>query len=299
MVGYSVRLARDNARLCIRILLWPALVELVGKIIILIGINALINSGPNHIFAVAGGLFTCLIGGAIGMGAEFFMTLRQLALFRLLAGYDSNFQSAYKFVWAKKFQLLGAMALTYFLTTAAVGVWVIEMTLSAVIMASKAFILVGFIGTCIGLVGIIFSLIWTFLPVMFIAPALAIEDRPLSKMLGWSFKLSFKTIFRSTGFLLLITIVLFILSSVLNIPPSVLSAVEMARQYMGEHVIPKAPNLYVSIFASVWRSAANMVLSPMVFFAMGLYYLDLRMRTEGLDITRRLESLPRPAVSSF
>jgi hypothetical protein len=59
------------------------------------------------------------------------------------------------------------------------------------------------------------------------------------------------------------------------------------------------PNLPSQIFATVWRSAANLLLSPMAFFGFGLFYLDLRMRSDGFDITRRLELMEKqPALNA-
>jgi hypothetical protein len=279
--------------------LWPSLVELVGKIIILFGINTLITGGHGNMLLAAGGLFTCFIGVVIGVGAELFLTLRQLALFRLLAGYSASFKDAYDFVSKRKFLLIAAVVGTYILSLVAIFFWCVVIGFSMAFVARKILLAVSLTVSLIGMVGLFVSIILSSLPVMIVAPALAIEDRPFTQIIGWSFRMCARTFWRSLGFASLITIVVLILSSVLNIPPSILSAIELARNYFGGQDATKAPNLYIQIFASVWRSGANMILSPMFFLGVGFYYLDLRMRTEGLDITRRVESLSKPVVNSF
>ncbi len=296
IIGFSCRLARDNARFLIRTLLYPSLVELVGKVIMLIGVNALINAGQGNMFLVAGGIFTIAIGGVIGLGAEFFLTMRQLAIFRMYAGYDSDFNDAYKYVWKKKFQLLAAVAGTNALLTILIFFWSIEIGVSVALMVNKSIQILGFIAACFGIIMILFSMLWSAIPIVLMAPALVIEQRPFSQMISRVFKMSFKHMLRASLFILLLSVVIALLSSVLNLPPTILSMVELATTYLNSHSMAKAPNLAVQIIASVWRSGANMVLSPMVFFAFGFFYIDLCMRTEGFDISRRLELMSKRPV---
>jgi len=292
IIGFSVRLARDNARLLMRILLWPTLIELLGKILTLMGINAyLVNAGHGNWFAVAGGVVLCLIGGAIALGAQFFLTLRQLALFRMYAGFDENFKDAYRYVLGKKFQLLAALFATYLLSTTFFFAWVIEVFVSTLLMANKALAIFGFAAACWGIILIFFSMVWSLLPLVMIAPALSIEQRPFTQLIGRGVKLSLNHLIRATYFLFLLGVVLICLSYVLNIPPAIAQAIELSTTYFTEHAFARVPNLALQIFASAWRSAASMLLSPMAFFACGFFYLDLRMRTEGFDIARRLELL--------
>lgn len=297
IIGYSVRLARDNVRTCIKILIWPSLVELVGKIIMLIGLNAVLAGGHHNMLMAAGGIFTCGIGVLIAFGAELFLTLRQLALFRLLAGYSASFKEAYAFVAERKFLLIAAVIGTYILTMTAIFFWCVVIGISMAFVVKKILLGVSVTSALIGVIGLCVSIVLTSLPVMIIAPALAIEERSFGQIVGWSFKICVRTFWRTAGFASLITIVVLILSSVLNLPTSVLSGFEYARNYFAGDV-SKAPNLYIQIFASIWRSAMSLILSPMLFLGIGFYYLDLRMRTEGLDISRRIEALSKLPVIS-
>jgi hypothetical protein len=294
-----VRLARDNARTCIKILLWPSLFELVGKIVILIGLNTVITSGHHSMLLAAGGGFTAFIGTLFAVGAELFLTLRQLALFRMFAGYSDSFKDAYTFVAQRKWLLIASVIATYSVTMVAIFFWCVVIGFSMAFAAKKVFLAISVTAALIGLIGLFVSVLLTTLPIMLIVPALALDQRPFGQMVGWCIKICAKTFWRTVGFSTLLTIVVVILSSVLNIPPSILTGLEFAKNYFGGGDPSKAPSLYLQIFASVWRSGANMILSPMIFFGVGFYYLDLRMRTEGLDITKRIEALSKPVTSSF
>ncbi len=299
LIGYSVRVVRSNARTFVKILLWPSIVELAGKIIILIGINTLLVSGHGNLLAAAGAIFTCFIGVLIGVGAELFLTLRQLAMFRFLSGYSASFKEAYAFVAERKFLLIVSAVGTYFLSFMAIVFWMLFLAFSMAFVAKKILLFVSVSAVLIGIFGLFMSIILTTLPIMFIVPALAVDERPFSQIVKWSFKTCFVTFWRSMGFASLITIVLVILQLVLNEPPSILSGIEFAQNYLGGHdMAAKVPNLYLQVFASVWRSGANIILSPIAFFSMGFYFLDLRMRQEGLDITRRVESLSKLSADS-
>ncbi len=297
LIGYSVRLARDNARTCVKLLFWPTLVELVGKIVILIGLNT-ITTGHNNMLLAAGGGLTALIGMVIAVGAELFLTLRQLALFRLFAGYSGSFKEAYAFVAERKWLLIAAVFATYTVTMVAIFFWCVVIGFSMAFVAKKVFLWVSVTAALVGVIGLFASVLLTTLPIMLIVPALAVDLRPFAQMVGWCVKICLRTFWRTIGFSALLTIVVVILSSVLNIPPSILTGLEFMRNYFGGGDPSKAPNLYLQIFASVWRSGANMILSPMLFFGVGFYYLDLRMRTEGIDIARRVEALSDPVVRS-
>jgi hypothetical protein len=278
----------------------PTLVELVGKIISLLGINAFMHSNQGNVFLVAGGVLTLFIGGMVCLIAEFFLTLRQLALIRLYTGYADNFSDAYKFVGTKKLQLVTSIAGTYLLTGLALGFWSVEIGICAALTSNKALIAFTIPGLIIGLVGLIVSMIVACFPLTLVIPGLAIESETYSKLLAHTFRLGTRNMVRFVWFFVFFSLCLALISSVLNIPSTIASLVELAASYMSAQggAAPN-PNLMSQIFGGVWRSVSSLVLSPMTFFGCGLFYVDLRMRAEGLDITHRLESLQkRPALNA-
>lgn len=278
----------------------PTLVELLGKIISLLGINAFLHAGHDKAFIVAGGVLTLFIGGVTCLIAEFFLTMRQLALIRIYAGFADNFQDAYKFVSTKKFQLITSIAGTYVLTCVALIFWGIEIGICAALTANKALILFTLPGLLLGMVGLVVSMILACFPLTLVIPGLAIESESYSKLLARTFRLGMKNIVRFTYFFLFFTLCLALISSILNIPSTVASMAELVGSYLSaKGGGSAAPNLFSQIFGGVWRSIASLVISPMAFLGCGLFYVDLRMRAEGFDITRRLESLEQhPTLSA-
>jgi hypothetical protein len=245
----------------------------------------------------AAGIILIGLGGLIGFAAEFFLTLRQLALFRLYAGFADDFGSAYQFVARKKFQLLATIIGTYILFLFLIVFWSAEIGLSLAFSVNKNFAIGGLIAASFGAFFILFSMIASAVPLVLIAPSLALESDDFSRILASAFRLLLKHLLRIFGFVLLVAIVLSLLSMVLNIPPALLSIGELAFKYFKNQAMAKTPNLPIQIFASGWRSCANMILSPVAFLSIGFFYLDLRMRSQGFDIRQRIERLRAPLKS--
>ena len=278
----------------------PTLVELVGKIISLLGINAFMHAGQGNVFIVGGGILTLFVGGCVCLGAEFFLTLRQLALIRLYTGYADSFDEAYKFVGTKKFQLITSISGTYLLTATALFFWSVEIGICAALTSNKALIPITIPGLIIGLFGLVISLIIACFPLTLVIPGLAIESEPFTKLLGHAFRLGAKNMVRFVYFFIFFSLCLAIISSVLNIPSTVASLVEIGTSYLSaQGGATPTPNIYSQIFGSIWRSVSSLVLSPMAFLGCGLFYVDLRMRAEGLDIVHRLEGMEKqPALNA-
>jgi hypothetical protein len=298
IVGDAIRLCRSNIPFLLRRLLIPSLVELAGKVLLVAGLN-IIAANKGDIVAVIAAAIACFIGMIVATIAEFFLTLCQLSIFRFFAGFATTYEEAYRFVWAKKFEVLGVVLLTYTAMTAAVLFWCIELGISIALLSMKALVVVGFIALIWGLVGLCLTLIWAILPFSLVAPALAIEQRPFTTVISKNLSLAFSSLLRATGFIIFIGLVLGLLSSVFNLPPAILMGIDMIHNWVELRAFNKPLNIYIQLFANIWRTAANMLLSPIAFMSCGFFYLDLRSRAQGLDIDRRLESLKEPAAKEF
>jgi hypothetical protein len=297
LIGYSIRIVRSNARTCVKLLLWPSVVELVGKIVMLIGVNMLhsvqAKGSSGLLLTVDAGLLT-FVGVMIQFVAEFFLTMRQLALFRVLAGYSNSYNEAYAFVTKRKFFLLATIMATCVLTTVVLIFWLSIIGILVALVAKKVLIAVCVTAALIALVGLLVSTFLVSQPSVFLCPALAIEDRSFQQLVGWCFQICIKTFWRTPGFASLLTVVFLLLWSAISIPEEILRGLDWSRiHYLGGRTWDEQ-HLYVEVFASVWSSGASLLLSPFFYFSTGFYYLDVRMRTDGLDITKRIETLSNP-----
>jgi hypothetical protein len=103
---------------------------------------------------------------------------------------------------------------------------------------------------------------------------------------------------RSFAFGLLLFIAITAISYPLTLPVVVLSLVDMFQQGLSSETIVESYRMpfYLMVVGQVWESLVNMLLWPVIFMAYGLFYYDLRLRQEGLDLTMRLDALQRPSA---
>ncbi len=295
IIGFAIRICRQHARMFLRILLVPSIFELFGKVLILYAAQALTASARNNFQVLLQNGTWLVVGAIICAIAEFFLTLRQLALVRFCAGFAQSYDDAYKFVDERRFYILLAIAVTYGLFIFALAFWSVEIGLAAAFVKYKMFAVFAVAAIFFGLVGMIVSSIAVSLPFVVLAPAMACEERNLSTIVGNSLQLAFANVVRTLFFVGVLLICVNAISAVLNAPPLLVTAFDYVRNLMINKTSSGQPfkpvSIYAQIFASIWRSCTNMLISPMAFISCGLYYLDLRMRRDGLDLSIRLQKL--------
>jgi hypothetical protein len=292
LIGYAMRICRQQVLSLIRILLVPSIIELIGKIVLIYGLHILVASGVNKVPVIVQSCSLITVGLIISLAAEFFLTLRQLALVRLYGGFANTYDEAYRFVAAKKFFILAALLGTNSVYGFVFMFWCFELGFSAFFLKTKAVMLIAAGCLVFGIIGLLVSLILVGLPLCVVIPAVACENREFTSVVMNAIKLVYTNIFRTIFFLILLIVCIYGLSTVLNLPPLVVTFIEYAKILMEKHQ-PAVPQIgfFSQVFASFWRSGTQMLISPMTFIACGFYYLDLRMRQEGFDLKLRLEEL--------
>ena len=90
LIGYAMRICRQQVLSLIRILLVPSIIELIGKIVLIYGLHILVASGVNKVPVIVQSCSLITVGLIISLAAEFFLTLRQLALVRLYGGFANT-----------------------------------------------------------------------------------------------------------------------------------------------------------------------------------------------------------------
>jgi hypothetical protein len=116
------------------------------------------------------------------------------------------------------------------------------------------------------------------------APALLLEDLSITASLRRSARLVRRSFWRVLGIMLLTTVLVGFLSGVISVPFAILSSVIGFAQ--------DPPNTYSSfpltlvqlLVSQIGSVLAGAVLYPLTAAVTALLYIDLRMRTEGLDI---------------
>jgi hypothetical protein len=298
LIGFAMRICRRQVWSLFRILLVPSIIELIGKIVSIYGLHILLASATNKNPALIQGCSFVAIGIIVCLVSEFFLTLRQLALVRLYGGFATNYEEAYRFVSAKKFFVLAVLLGTNTVYSFVAMFWLFELGISGYFLKTKAIMLVAAAFLLFGLVGLIVSLILAGLPLCVMVPAVACENREFTTVVVNAIKLVYSHVVRTILFLIVLLVCVYGLSTVLNLPPLVVTAIEYGKILMEKHhqTVPQI-GLFSQVFASFWRSCTQMLISPMTFIACGFYYLDLRMRQEGLDLKLRLEELSQQSSS--
>ncbi len=302
IVSDAIRLCRGNIPFLFKTLLAVSLIELAGEMVSLCGWYIVPRQSRKLVgmsWSVLLSLICIMLGMTISAIGQYLLTLRQLAIFRFWAGYAETYNEAYKFVWTKKFQILAIAGITHVVFIGAAIFWIIEIATSIAFVHKTIFSILGVIGVAVGIPAACLSLAACLFPLTLIAPALAIEHRPFGSVVSSRLKFVQSNFIRAACFVIFVLSSLWLMSIVLNLPPSVLNGLDMLHNWMEFHDINKQTNVYIQYLVSIWGATANMLISPMAFLSFGLFYLDGRNRVDGLDIIRRLELIEKPINKDF
>jgi hypothetical protein len=155
------------------------------------------------------------------------------------------------------------------------------------------------VGIFVSLIGLLATVVLFWLIGLVCVSLASCEERTVPAVIGRGFSLTFHDFGRTLLFGLILVTTVSMLSYPLSLPAVLLSLFEFFRQGMNTEALTepmKAVPLYVLILTQAWESIVNMLLWPVTYLAFGLFYYDLRMRQEGVDVLQKLELLERPAT---
>lgn len=298
LIGAGIRICRRNIRLIFQKLLVPSifttLAGIVFQWVFTYGVSMVAET--KDIPTGIGLFFLWSAASLVFFGAWWVLGLRLLALVRMALGFSSNYEEGWAFMNRHKWNLLGVYFLGFLIF--AVAMTFLAIALMAAAMASGA------ASTSPGLgVGLtIFLSFWALILMIVVYLlgthlsfcVLACEEISVPAVIGRSLNLIFRHFWRALGFGCLFSLTFFIISIPLTLPISVLTLADYFQHGLsGKEALAAAykPPLYVLVIAQTWESIIGIVLRPMVLFCFALFYYDLRLRSEGLDINRQLQLL--------
>jgi MFS family permease len=132
------------------------------------------------------------------------------------------------------------------------------------------------IGIVLGLAGIA-VIVWLSVRLVLVAPALALEGRPLGATIGRAWRLTRRSFWRLFGIYVLAAIIVYIASSIVSYPFGMLGGFLAAGGSGGAGFGAVALTTLGSVVATAMMT---IFLSAVV----ALLYVDVRMRREGLDV---------------
>lgn len=290
IIGRAFRLFRQNVPLLLREQITPCIVMAVGHIIIQFAATYGLKN-PKDIGLLLMGLGGFSVGMLISVVGLWFLTVRQFAFVRLANGLSENYREALNFAFGKKWTIIGLFFLSYFFCIGMVIFWGVEIGLSAV-LGSKV-LPVAIVGILVGFFGLLVSIGLLSVYYLLMTSALACEEQRWTSLLGKVFHLLMHDVWRAIGFAILLSIIISIFSWTLSLPVVALAMFELFRSgFPTNHTDPAtAMPFYCLVLSQFWQAIINMFLVPISFMAAGLFYRDLKVRQEGLDVEHHLNQL--------
>ncbi|CAN5360979.1 hypothetical protein BH10CYA1_BH10CYA1_33520 [soil metagenome] len=290
IIGRAFRLFRQNVPLLLREQITPCIVMAVGHVIIQFAATYGLKN-PKDIGLLLLGLAGFGGGMLISVVGFWFLTVRQFAFVRLANGLSDDYRQALSFAFGKKWTIIGLFLLSYFFCVGMVVFWGAEIILSAVLGAKL--LPLAIVGVIFGFVGLLVSIGLLSVYYLLMTSALACEEQRWTTLLGKVFQLLVHDLWRACGFAILLSIIISIFSWTLSLPVVALAIFELFRSgFPGNHMDPSAAMpFYCLVLSQFWQAVINMFLVPISFMAAGLFYRDLKVRQEGLDVEHNLNQL--------
>ncbi|MCC6475298.1 MAG: hypothetical protein IT514_16310, partial [Burkholderiales bacterium] len=292
LIGRAFRVYRRHLPFFFKILLPPTIASTAGALGLQWAVTAAMSGDaakPATIALMVGIIISSLIALLL---SKWVLAIRQLAFVRMTTGFADTYPEAHAFTHSKRWVIVALYVLSIVTMSVVVGAWAIAMTATySIINASPGLRVAGlFLST----VGLIFALTLAVLTTLLVFSVTACENQSLGGYISRASELTMAGLWRSIGFGALMAVTLTAISYPLSLPVVLLSLFDIFQQGVAasESMLDtyRMP-FYVMVISQCWESIINMLLWPVIFIAYGYFYYDLRLRQEGLDLARRLDSL--------
>jgi hypothetical protein len=294
LVGRAFRIFRQGIPLYLKTLTGPTVLSAAGGLGIqwfaVYGISAFDN-GPSSQAVFYLGAFLCSL--ILLLVARWVLTVRQLAYLRLASGFATDYDSAHQHVKQRQWRIMAIFFLSVAASVLILLLALVGFFLTQLLPKTGLAAMLISIGSMVSILLLFFAAyycVWLITPIAL--AVLSCEKISLGSTISRSLNLVLADPWRNATFCLLLCICIGLLSYPLCLP---LIGIEAADRFSKDLLTAgqdsyKLP-LYLMIISGVWESLVYMLLWPVVFVAYGLFYYDLRLRQEGLDISRNLDSL--------
>jgi len=296
-VGMSVRHVRRDIPFLFRKLLVPSLVELGGKVLLVVAARMILEASLKTAgFPDLSAVLLVFVGIFITLPAELWLTMIQLGYVRQLVLARDSFEQAYKEVKGRWWQVLIYAVIFYFVFLFWVFLWTFFFAFSAIIAKASPITALVVLPLMLIMIALaLVSLVVLLLPLCILFAVIACEDNGFWNVIARSANMSFKRLWLSLGFLLLSGITYAIIYFVMTSPLQILYAFFYYGDAAAGHRVSEASiPLYVHLIGSVWHSLIYIFLMPIHYLSSGFYYYILRMRVEGQDIVSGIDKLEAP-----
>jgi hypothetical protein len=301
LIGRSIRLYRKNFKLFFHVLLWPTVFFTAAKVAFHWGVTNLSLRADQKDWTMMGISGVIALIGILGLiVTALYLQLRQLSFIRLVTGFADNYKEAYEYISQRKWKILSVVFISYLAIFLCAAFWgVIVSVCMAFFKANTAttYVLLG--GMVIGLIGLLVSVTIACIALYCAFAVGACEDLSIGGLCSRTLSLVFQDFWRAGYFCTLLFIALMVISYPLSLPLLLLSIFEFIRQGMSPDFLtdPGKMPFYYTLCNQTWESIVSIITWPISFMATGLFYYDLRMRKEGIDLVRQINLLNAPTAA--
>lgn len=235
-----------------------------------------------------------VIGFSLSLWFLWVLTLRQVGLIKLLETDEKSFATAYSAVKKRSWAIFFIFLLTHLMIIVNAALFVGELVVLA-IAANVAsvnhlfLVFLGVLGFAGGCVGALYATLFTFVAFA----SVAISNQKFGVLIKETFSLLGRDFQRGSRFAILLSIGLGALIPPLTLPLMGLTVFDAMKPRVAAEVWlgNGQYSLFTLVVAQSWESLINMVIWPIMFFAYGLLFQDLKMRQHASDIVAELERL--------
>ncbi|MDQ5933629.1 MAG: hypothetical protein QG574_927 [Cyanobacteriota bacterium erpe_2018_sw_21hr_WHONDRS-SW48-000092_B_bin.40] len=291
IIGRGFRIFRINLKLIAQVLLFPTILLCAGRIGFIIGLTHL-SKGAANIAALPTWGLVALAGGLLLLIGGFVLYLRLLALVRVFTGFAPNYIEANKYAKTRLGALIGLTLAAFAASILVMLMFAVAIGISVALFAGKGvFLVAGVIGLTISICSGLLTLLFVSVVGHMALSSIAIEKDDLGTLISHALALSSRSFFRSILFYFLAASAVALLAYPLSLPLIIILVGHSVSQGIatGTHHSATELPIYMQIVSQVWEQLVSMIVTPISFTCFGLYYCDLRMRQEGLDLIERVD----------
>lgn len=298
LTGVAFRYWRQNIGQILRYLLVPSIIVGIAGV----AFQWVASYGTTMVTqskSIAAGLG--LVGGFILVFivwtlSWWWLGLRLFSIVRLALGFSANLEDAQKYMYRRKWAVAGLSSLLVGMVMVMTIISTVFMVIGMVVPGPARVIAMG-VTVSIGMLLLVVSGIAYGTLGHLALCVLACEDKSATTVLGKTLKMYGKHFWRCVGFGLSFFLVFCVVNCPFNLPIAVVTLTD----YLQHGVFTGAaaqynPSLGLMILTQAWESAVGMLVRPLTALAWGYCYYDLRMRSEGLDLKRKLDQLSTRAA---
>lgn len=302
LIGAPFQVLRRNPRITVgAALLLQGIPTIVVSVLIAGGVFVLVDRIANADAADRGTITAGAIGGSIVLGvlAVVISTVFGALLQGIIVSEVSRETLGEKLTFRALWQLTrprlgGLIGWTFLLFLAgSVGIGLVVGVIVALAMLGGVAgvigaVLVGIVGT----ISLIVVAVWLYTKLSVVPSALVIERLPLRVAIARSWRLTTGHFWRTFGVLILLWLIIYAVTQVISIPfaligtmvGGVFAPTSVTTPDSSSFATVIASQLGVNVLSAVVGAIIGAIGSVVQSAAISLLYIDLRMRTEGLDL---------------